>query len=74
MCHFPRLLVTAHSNAAVEQLQQRARAGCFVDQNGGTLGKPGELRVVSEVLSHHFFAVELPVLVAEAAMNPFTAD
>lgn len=36
VCHFPRLLVTAHSNAAVEQLQQRARAGCFIDQNGGS--------------------------------------
>ena len=41
VCHFPRLLVTAHSNAAVEQLQQRARAGCFIDQNGGALEELG---------------------------------
>ena len=32
--NFPRLLITAHSNSAVQQLQQRTSAGCFVDRDG----------------------------------------
>ena len=35
--NFPRLLITAHSNSAVQQLQQRTSAGCFVDRDGRCL-------------------------------------